>query len=144
MLTTCYARPYDNYKTSLWTNLLSFSHSYNDPWFLLGDFNDIVSPSEKFGGNKPGHKRIENCGLLDLGFFGPWYTWSNLKQPKHRILERLDRCLANPSWLTLLQGWAVCLENVKWIIGDGSTARLWLEPLLPLISSLLGNGISKK
>ncbi|KAG5627675.1 hypothetical protein H5410_012893 [Solanum commersonii] len=39
--------------------------------------------------------------MIDLGFKGNKYTWSN-KRYKNRcslILERLDRCLANNSWI---------------------------------------------
>lgn len=44
-----------------------------------------------------------NCaGLLDLGFNGPIYTWSNRRHEGLLIQERLDRVLANPAWLGML------------------------------------------
>lgn len=74
----------------------------------MGDFNDILCEAEKFGGNKPCsklmalfRKNIDSCNLIDLGFFGPRFTLLNLRQPKHRIMERLDRYLANPQWLNM-------------------------------------------
>ncbi|KAK4713764.1 hypothetical protein R3W88_019671 [Solanum pinnatisectum] len=45
-------------------------------------------------------KCLDQCRLLDLGFKGGKFTWTN-KRYKNRqslILERLDRCLANNSW----------------------------------------------
>ena len=41
---------------------------------------------------------IDFSNLLDLGFSGPNFTWSNRRQIAGLILERLDRCFANPSW----------------------------------------------
>ena len=78
------------------------------PWLVLGDFNEILSEEDKFGGRRLNLNRaiefkdcIDSCNLLDLGFSGPKYTWSNLRQVSDLILERLDRCFANPSWRIL-------------------------------------------
>lgn len=38
---------------------------------------------------------------MDLGFSGPKYTWSILRQVTDVILERTDRYFANPSWRIL-------------------------------------------
>jgi hypothetical protein len=38
------------------------------------------------------------CGLFDLGFSGPAYTWINMRFSSTPIFERLDRCLANAEW----------------------------------------------
>jgi len=42
---------------------------------------------------------MDNCGLMDLGFQGPRFTWTN-KSPnwQHNIKERLDRDLGNVEW----------------------------------------------
>jgi len=49
-----------------------------------------------------------NCaGLLDLGFNGPIYTWSNRRHEGLLIQERLDRVLANPAWNALFPSAAV-------------------------------------
>lgn len=37
-------------------------------------------------------------GLVDLGHHGPAYTWTNKKQGKANIAERLDRALATVPW----------------------------------------------
>lgn len=70
----------------------------------FGDFNDIMK-NEKFGGNRVNFRRmhdfnnvIQNYNLLDLGFTGQKFTWSNCRK-NNLILERLDRFLANPLWL---------------------------------------------
>jgi len=42
---------------------------------------------------------IEACGLMDLGFNGPKFTWSNQRGINFRIWKRLDRAMVNDKWL---------------------------------------------
>lgn len=42
---------------------------------------------------------INYCNLLDLGFKGSRYTWSNHRFREGLILERLDRYCPNKEWL---------------------------------------------
>lgn len=82
----------------LWDNLYSLSRTINNPWLEAGDFNDILSQKYKWGGISYSRKIIfinciDECQLLDLGFMGSRYTWSNLlRRSPGFILERLDRC----------------------------------------------------
>jgi hypothetical protein len=39
--------------------------------------------------------------MIDLGFSGPKFTWSNCHDINSLIMERLDRALANPNWRIL-------------------------------------------
>jgi hypothetical protein len=41
---------------------------------------------------------VKQCGLFDLGYDGPAYTWSNKKFTSTPTYEHLDRCLANAEW----------------------------------------------
>ncbi|KAK4264615.1 hypothetical protein QN277_025768 [Acacia crassicarpa] len=80
-----------------------------DPWTVLGDFNDIVSPSERTGGYGYHEARfsefsdhIQRCHLLDLGAFGPKFTWKGPKlRGGSRLYERLDSVLANEAFLSV-------------------------------------------
>lgn len=38
------------------------------------------------------------CNMIDLGFFGPTFTQTNLKDIDGLIQTRIDKCWANPSW----------------------------------------------
>jgi hypothetical protein len=38
---------------------------------------------------------LEDCQLVDLGFFGTKYTWNNRQQGQHNIRVRLDKAVAN-------------------------------------------------
>ena len=47
-----------------------------------------------------GFRRIVNhCGFKDLRYYGPDYTWCNMKEGSNRISLRLDRAFANTEWL---------------------------------------------
>lgn len=43
---------------------------------------------------------IDDCGLMDVGYSGSWYTWERGNLPEINIHERLDRALANESWFS--------------------------------------------
>lgn len=42
---------------------------------------------------------VDVCALVDLGFDGPCFTWSNMRIGVHNIQGRLDRCYGNHLWL---------------------------------------------
>jgi hypothetical protein len=44
---------------------------------------------------------LEDCGLSDLGFLGPKFTWTNGQQGGNFLQERLDRAVANCAWCAL-------------------------------------------
>lgn len=70
-------------------------------WIVLSDFNDVLDNSEKFGGLKVSYRRaslfrdcLNDCNLIDLGFKGPRFIWTNKRQ-SGLIMERLDRVFIN-------------------------------------------------
>ena len=71
----------------------------------MGDFNEILSNSEKWGGpERPqqqmeGFRKVVNvCGFIDLGYEGLEFTWCNQRSTRERIRLRLDRVLATTDW----------------------------------------------
>ena len=36
--------------------------------------------------------------MIDLGFAGPRFTWTNKRPISDLILERIDKCFANTKW----------------------------------------------
>ena len=81
------------------------------PWVCGGDFNLMLFSHEKKGGNvfdaseaEIFREAVERCGLIDLGFVGYDYTWSNNQGGEDNIQERLDRCLATMEWKNMFQG----------------------------------------
>lgn len=69
-------------------------------------FNEIKFDYEKKGGAPIDERRMEEfrraldeCGLEDIGYTGPWFPWECGKLPKTNIRERLDRGVANVDWI---------------------------------------------
>ncbi|CAN1152509.1 hypothetical protein LINPERHAP2_LOCUS18787, partial [Linum perenne] len=70
-----------------------------------GNFNALVNDNETFVGapiraenSEPFKDFIFNNELIDLGFTGQRYTWTNLKLGEENIKERLDRGLCMVEW----------------------------------------------
>lgn len=71
----------------------------------MGDFNEVISQADKRGGRKVrdrGPHSVSNlinaCELIDLGFMGPSFTWTNSREREKNIMERLDRVWSNREW----------------------------------------------
>lgn len=71
-----------------------------------GDFNAIRHLGEKQGGRRNLEQRDEDLNFIkELQLLEPLcvkgnFTWSNLRSKEHLILEKLDRFLVSPNWLT--------------------------------------------
>ncbi|XP_026410548.1 uncharacterized protein LOC113305759 [Papaver somniferum] len=72
----------------------------------MGDFNEVLEQHENKGGRlvTNGQVRIFNNfinyhGLIDLGFQGDTFTWTNNQTDGKFIMERLDRGLDSQQWL---------------------------------------------
>ncbi|XP_074289023.1 uncharacterized protein LOC141614167 [Silene latifolia] len=70
-------------KTPLWDNLNRLASQIAGPWAVAGDFNCVLSPTERVGGNTPS---------------GAIYTWNNKQKPDERIYSRIDRFMVNKAW----------------------------------------------
>ena len=84
------------------------AHLHNLPWLMLGDFNEVLCGEDKFGGNHVNLNKalefknfLDECNMLDLGFAGPKYMWTNRRPISDLILERIDQCFANSVWRVL-------------------------------------------
>lgn len=98
-------------KTQFWIDINSFADNLittTTPWLLMGDFNSIISQAEKSGGKsfassskKTLYNDLNNLHLIDLGFHGHPFTWSNKRNGLANIQQRLDRGVANSDWCTL-------------------------------------------
>jgi hypothetical protein len=86
--------------------LLKFLRIFQpDTWLCVGDFNEILEESEKYGLRRtPQHqmrtfrKALESCKLEDLGYVGASFTWNNFRDGRDHTRERLDRALSNNAW----------------------------------------------
>jgi hypothetical protein len=101
-----YGDPHHRTTSDIWENVLLFvTHNSNLPMFCMGDLNELMHAHEKIGPTTADVSRINDfcayvkqSGLIDLGYNGPAYTWTNKRFSSVSTYERLDRCLANAEW----------------------------------------------
>lgn len=82
--TAIYASPRFHERCVLWNNLTNVANLHNKPWVIVGDFNEVLLEGEKYGGRMISANRsllfkecLDTCGIMDLGFNGPRFTWTN-------------------------------------------------------------------
>ncbi|KAH9769036.1 hypothetical protein KPL71_011840 [Citrus sinensis] len=101
--TGIYGHPEAQQKRHTWTLMRRLAGLSPLPWLCIGDFNEIMHPNEKSGGNDRNVSMISEfrevayeCNLIDVGQFG-----------SHHIEERLDRALCSKDWGNFFQEKAV-------------------------------------
>ena len=98
-------------RQTLWNELTSLSGSQaliGKAWCVLGDFNQVLDPSENSFARSPNvdcqtrifKQTLIDSSLVDLNFRGSSHTWWN-KQKEQPIAKKLDRILVNDSWNVL-------------------------------------------
>ncbi|XP_074297716.1 uncharacterized protein LOC141628475 [Silene latifolia] len=93
-------------RRDLWSKLGVIAQRYQDPWALAGDFNTVINPIERMGGDTRQNDMDEfiscqdECGMTHIAATGAFYTWNNKQEPLTRVYSRLDKFLINQEWLT--------------------------------------------
>lgn len=102
-----YGDPACNLRQDVWDNLISIGLTRNDPWFVVGDLNEIWDNSEKFGGLArqeasfiPFRNMVRDCRLRHIPYTGNKFSWAG-KRNDMWIQIRLDRALGNAEWFHL-------------------------------------------
>ncbi|XP_026459087.1 uncharacterized protein LOC113359711 [Papaver somniferum] len=100
-----YGPPQNHLRNKFWKGLSQYAAQLANPWCLVGDLNAITSTNEKHGGsqklsnaNIEFRNFIQDRGLIDLGYTGPAFTWSNGAIVEKPIFERLDRAVCTADW----------------------------------------------
>ncbi|XP_059451003.1 uncharacterized protein LOC132181787 [Corylus avellana] len=113
-----YGHPEASKRKEAWGLIRHLATLDPKPWICVGDFNEILYLSEKWGGN--GRSRslmadfqstLVDCELVDMGFRGPKYTWNNGREGKDFIQERLDRAVVNDRWSSLFPQAEIVVEG---------------------------------
>jgi hypothetical protein len=107
-LTGFYGQPDVGKRHEAWSLLRHLRLLSLNAWLCVGDFNEIMEESEKFGGpRKPQGQMgifcdtLRDCLLHDLGYVGAQFTWSNMRHDGEFVKERLDRATAMDEWKDL-------------------------------------------
>jgi len=103
--TFLYGEPDRTKRLQIWNALQELSSSREGPWFITGDFNDIVNSAEKSGGpDRPEgsftdlRSFMSSCDLYDLKHTGNFLSWRG-RRHSHLVRCRLDRAMANSDWI---------------------------------------------
>ncbi|XP_074305003.1 uncharacterized protein LOC141639928, partial [Silene latifolia] len=88
----------------LWMKLILLHGAVAGPWVVAGDFNTVINPLERLGGNTKQSDMddfidcLATCELTDIHTTGAYYTWTNKQEAQTRVYSRLDRFLINQDW----------------------------------------------
>ena len=104
-MTGFYRAPETSRRDELWALLKVIRDRSTLPWLVIGDFNELANDSEKEGGSSRPRRQMKNftntlnwCGLCDMGFVGPRFTWLYQSVDGGQIRERLDKAVASQAW----------------------------------------------
>ena len=102
-----YGDPYHRQTSVIWDQVSSFVYdNLGMPMMCMGDLNDILYDIDGCNGYVNYYRMhafrslVKNCGLFDIGYSGPAYTWRGRQHTSNPIYRRLDRCLVNSDWCT--------------------------------------------
>ncbi|XP_074314804.1 uncharacterized protein LOC141650971 [Silene latifolia] len=100
-----YGEPVTHKREVVWNDLSQWIRSFENPFLLLGDFNQVDYQEDKWGGSKgriPGascfNKWKAQHFLIDIPFKGPRFTWCNKREDHSIVLERLDKGYGSWDW----------------------------------------------
>ena len=103
-------------------------------WIITGDFNDITSNEEKWGGRKREqgsfqdfNNFIEHNGLIDTGFEGNPWTWSNHWSHEGEIKQRLNRALVSHDWSQIFD--RTIVKHIETLGSDHSRLLIDSNPI---------------
>ncbi|CAA7020289.1 unnamed protein product [Microthlaspi erraticum] len=131
-LSFVYGDPVVKWRDLVWERITRIGTTRTDPWFLIGDFNEITGNHEKQGGALRQassfvsfNLMISDCGLVDFPSRGNKLSWRGRR--RQRIVRcRLDRALATEDWHELFP-----VSHVEYLPTIGSDHR----PILPTLDS---------
>ena len=128
-LTGFYGFPERSRRRESWELLKNLSRRSDLPWCCIGDFNDLLTQSEKRGQLMHPYyliqgfrEAVEFCGLRDMGMEGYPFTWEKSRGAFNWIEERLDRAMSTQRWSTLFD--TACVYNLETISFDHSALLL--------------------
>ncbi|XP_074347397.1 uncharacterized protein LOC141686251 [Apium graveolens] len=89
------------------------------PWCIIGDFNDLLYVSDKWGSvpHPPSlmegfRAAIDDCILSELDLSGGKYIWEKSRGKSNWVRERLDRAFATSSWHSLFPLCKLLVDHV--------------------------------
>ena len=128
-----YGSPETCNRSLSWSLLRRLKNVSCGPWLCMGDFNELLYPSDKKGGAlRPEfcmdsfRSYIEDCNISPLVFNGPRFTFDNKHSDHSRTIERLDWALANDEWKNQFS--AASLQHRGFYRSDHRAIQVLLAP----------------
>ena len=92
LLLAMYGSPRFAERRLLWDNPKLVAGHHSMPWVVAGDFNEVLMGEDKFEGRPINlgkallfQECLDTCKMIDIGFSGPRYTWSNHRPLAHLV-----------------------------------------------------------
>jgi hypothetical protein len=121
--TFVYGDPRREKRHEFWALLHKLSTQWTGPRICSSDFNEALCQDEHFGSSNRLEAQmrlfkecLDDCGLSNLGYSGPKFTWTNKQEMDSNIRVRLDRVVANGAFTQLFDD--CCVENVITTMSD--------------------------
>jgi hypothetical protein len=128
-----YGHPEAGLRVRSWALLRQLYALADLPWVLIGDFNEISALEEKYGREDRSLRQMANfrealsdCSLMDLGFIGSEFTWSNNREDESLVRVRLDRGVASQNWQTLFPNATV--NHITFVNSDHMALLMDMTP----------------
>ncbi|KAH9607766.1 hypothetical protein KSS87_022415 [Heliosperma pusillum] len=103
-----YGEPNFEARLSVFNMLGHWLISFNKPYIILGDFNQVEYKDDKFSKKKgfiQGAMQFSKWkidhNLIDIPYKGPRFTWCNNRKGLARVYERIDKAYGSEDWFQL-------------------------------------------
>lgn len=115
--TFVYGEPRREHRIEFW-DFLRFMHAqWNGLSIYCADFNEPICHDKHMCFRDRSDSQmtmfrdcLDDCGLIDLGFLGPKFTWTNKQDADSNVKVRLDRAVTNGEFSRLFEDYHV--ENI--------------------------------
>jgi hypothetical protein len=105
--TFVYGEPKSLERHHMWRALHRLKPNANEPWLVIGDFNETMWQHEHFSETKRSERRMSDyrnllafCKVYDLGFSGPAWNFDNKQKGNRNVKACLDRAVTSDNWLS--------------------------------------------
>lgn len=89
------------HKDTFWEEMTIFYQQIQLPWMLIGDFNELLNPADKLGGNLITSSLIASLNASDIPCLQEGFSWKSNKTDL--LLQRLDRAISNGPFLDIFR-----------------------------------------
>ncbi|XP_075098038.1 uncharacterized protein LOC142175354 [Nicotiana tabacum] len=95
-------------RRSLWDTLQNISYNTNSPWLVYGDFNAILSTTDRISYHPVSFNEVKDFSdcitatlLSELQWKGEFFTWSNKQQGSDMVCSKIDKAFGNNDWMMM-------------------------------------------